>query len=296
MKCLICGSDNIQEKDTIISDFVMARINPDYEPDRKQRDIKICYCRDCTFAFYDYRLSPTEELLLYRNYRDEEYQKTREKYECWYTAKVNAAINQGGVQKQQRIIKKVLDSYNHRELKSALDYGGNQGATFFDEIGTERKYVYDISGVDPLPGIVGIHSYEDLRKHHYDFIMCNMVFEHLVDPYDVLEKLFVLGDSSTIYYLEVPSENPFVTGNKFSISKNLSLLLDRNYSWIRLVKYYFQQRKQPFMPMKEHINFYTEKALRVMAENGGFSVIDIQENVLDNSTVLSMLFKKGKEG
>ena len=296
MKCLICGSDNIQEKDTIISDFVMARINPDYEPDRKQRDIKICYCRDCTFAFYDYRLSPTEELLLYRNYRDEEYQKTREKYECWYTAKVNAAINQGGVQKQQRIIKKVLDSYNHRELKSALDYGGNQGATFFDEIGTERKYVYDISGVDPLPGIVGFHTFEDLCKHHYDFIMCNMVFEHLVDPYDVLEKLFVLGDSSTIYYLEVPSENPFVMGNKFSVLKNLSLLIDRNYSWIRLVKYYFQQRKQPFMPMKEHINFYTEKSLRVMAENGGFSVIDIQENVLNNSTVLSMLFKKGKEG
>ena len=173
-----------------------------------------------------------------------------------------------------------------------MDYGGNQGATFFDSIGTENKFVYDISGVKPLPGIINISDYEELKKHHYDFIMCNMVFEHLTDPYQVLNTLYELGDDDTLYYLEVPSENPFTRGNKFSVIKNLSLLFDRNYSLIRLVKYYFQQKKQPFMPMKEHINFFTDKSMRIMVENGKFAVMDVQENPLKNSDVLSVIFRK----
>lgn len=209
MQCIICGSNNIEERDTIISDFVMARINPYFEPERENRRTKLCFCKDCTFAFYEYRFTSEEETALYRNYRDNEYQKTREKYECWYTEKVNAAINKG-VEKQQSIIQRILSSHVKRPIRSALDYGGNQGATFYDNLGTENKYVYEISGARTLPGIIGISDFEELRKNHYDFIMCNMVFEHLVDPYEVMNKLYALGDDDTIYYLEVPSENPFI--------------------------------------------------------------------------------------
>ncbi len=294
MQCLICGSENLETKDTIVSDFVMARIDPHFEPNRLNRITKLCFCKDCTFAFYEYRFTLEEDQRLYRNYRDTEYQKTREKYECWYTKKVNNAINSGGVEKQQAIIKKLLSQLPDKSFRSALDYGGNQGATFYDELGTEEKYVYDISGVVPLPGVKSIRDYKELKAHHYDFIMCNMVFEHLTYPYDVLEQLYELGDSNTIYYMEVPSENPFTRTNKFSIKNNLPLLLDRNYNWFRLAKYYFQQRKQPFMPMKEHINFFTPKSIRVMAENKGFSVLDVQENAEGNSVVLSMLFRKGQ--
>lgn len=53
-----------------------------------------------------------------------------------------------------------------------------------------------------------------------------------------------------------------------------------------------QQRHQPFMPMKEHINFFTKKSLGALAEKGGFSVIEMQEFRLGNSIVLSMVFKK----
>lgn len=72
--------------------------------------------------------------------------------------------------------------------------------------------------------------------------MCNMVFEHVADPTELIRKLYELGDSDTVYYMEVPNENPFVCGNKLSIKNNLALLLDKNYSWIRLVKYFFQQK------------------------------------------------------
>lgn len=293
MNCMICGSGNIETRDTEISDFVMARIDSGFEEKRENIKTKLCFCRECTFAFYDYRFSPREEALLYRNYRDEEYQKTREKYECWYTKKVNQAINTGNIKQQQYLIRKVLAENKFSVFQWALDYGGNQGATFYHELGTQSQYVFDISGVQPLPGIKSIQSFDELLQHHYDFIMCNMVFEHLTDPYEVMRKLYMLGDDDTVYYIEVPSENPFINGNKFSILKNLSLLLDRNYSWIRLLRYYLQQKHQAFMPMKEHINFFTPRSIRTMAEKGGFSVIDIQENPIGNSTVLSMVFRKG---
>lgn len=73
----------------------MARIDPGFEPERKNRKTNICFCKECTFAFYEYRFTPQEEALLYRNYRDDEYQLLREKYECWYTKKINAEINRG---------------------------------------------------------------------------------------------------------------------------------------------------------------------------------------------------------
>ncbi len=292
MKCLICGSEDLQTVDTVISDFVMSRIDPHFEPERRNTKTTLCFCRSCTFAFYAYRFTPEEEALLYRNYRDAEYQKARERYECWYTEKVNAAINRGDVQRQQERIKALLSEHVHNELRTALDYGGNEGTTFCEGLGTEERFVYDISGVKPVPGVTGIESEEELYLHRYDLILCNMVFEHLAHPMEVLEKLRALGDEDTVYYLEVPSENPFVSGNKFSPLKNLSLLLDRNYSWYRLGKYYFQQRKQPFMPMKEHINFFTPASLRIMAERGGFTVPDVREFRAGNSVVLSALLRR----
>jgi hypothetical protein len=230
------------------------------------------------------------------NYRDEAYQKLREKYECWYTKKVNAEINKGEPERQQKCIKKLLDKQGGPEIRTALDYGGNQGATFFDSLGTEAKYVYDISEAKTLPGITGIREYSELFQHHYDFVMCNMVFEHLADPYGVLKKLYDIGDDDTLYYLEVPGENPFVHGNKFSAFRNLHLLFNGSYNWFRLVKYYFQVKKQPFMPMKEHINFFTEKSLTLMAEKGGFQVIDLELEDEHGTEIISVLMKKRFSG
>lgn len=80
--------------------------------------------------------------------------------------------------------------------------------------------------MNTLPGVIGITDYEELLKYYYDFIMCNMVFEHLVDPYEVLRRLFELGNDDTIYYIEVPSENPFVVGNKFFVKKERIIIAE----------------------------------------------------------------------
>lgn len=292
-KCILCGSERLQKKPTKMSDFVAVRTNNLPAP-----DVNLCFCEDCTFAFYDRRLTDQENTLLYKDYRGEKYQQIREQYECWYTSKVNEALNNDvlALHEQQRVIKEILVQNGIDEIKVALDYGGNEGKTFTSPIGTQERYVYDISGVNPVEGVKLISDEKDLRSHRYDFIMCNMLFEHLADPIEMLEKLKSIADDKTLCYIEVPSENPFTSRNKFSAIKNLQLLRSPLFNPFLLFRFWLKNRRGPFMPMKEHVNFYNIQSMRSFIESNGFSILDIQENteraVLGNVVVLSVLFKK----
>ena len=277
----------------------MSRIVPDFTQGINNYPVKLCFCNECTFAFYDYRMTDDEVNMLYHNYRDETYQKTRERYECWYTEKVNNAMNNDAIAlaEQKRVIESIISRNIHRELETGLDYGGNEGRTFTDMMGIKEKYVFDISGVPTVEGVKGITRYENLKEHRYSFIMCNHVFEHLTNPMKMMANFLDIGSDDTIYYIEVPSENPFTHAqSKHSLMKNISLIFNHNFSITRLARYYFALKKQPPMQMREHINFFTPKSIRTMAEKSGFSVIDVQENqergALGDVTVLSMLFKK----
>lgn len=298
MKCMLCGSENLETIDTVVSDFVMARINPNFEQGKIENyKTKLCFCKDCTFAFYEYRLSEEEDQRLYEDYRGEKYQKTREKYDCWYTKEMAESMNsdETRLKDQQRVIESVVFAHTDRDIKVALDYGGNEGKTFTPRLGTEEKYVYDISGVKTVDGVKGISDYDELKNHSFDLIMCNQLFEHLADPIEVLRQIGKIGDKDTLYYIEVPSENPFFEENKFSLIKSLKLLFNPHYSKTRLIRYFFHIRKQPFKPMKEHINFFTEKSIKGMIEREGFKIIDIEENVERypdrDLKVLSVLFQ-----
>ena len=274
----------------------MSRITDDFNPGSNY-PINLCYCKDCTFAFYDYRMSDEEINRLYHNYRDEIYQKQREYYECWYTKKVNDALNSSitSLNEQQRIIEQIISQNIHRKIKIALDYGGNEGKTFTDNIGTEAKYVFDISSIPTIRGVDRIANFDDLKNYKFDFVMCNHVFEHLTQPLDMMQNFKQIAQPNTIFYIEVPSENPFThNADKYSIRKNISLLFNPNFSIYLLAKHYFKMKKYPPMPMGEHINFFTPESMRKMAEISGFNVIDVQENTenfaLGHWTILSMLF------
>lgn len=144
-------------------------------------------------------------------------------------------------------------------------------------------------------GVKKIGSYQELLEHHFDFIMCNMTLEHVSYPKDFVKLLYDIGSSDTYYYLEVPSENPFEK-NKFSVMKNFGLFYNTHYSKSRLIKHYFNLKRQPYMPMSEHVNFFTPTAIKTLMTESGFDVVDIQENyeraVLGKSKVLSVICKK----
>lgn len=290
-KCLVCGSSNLYKRKSKLTDFVCSRTHKSIDPPTLT---KICLCDDCSFGFYEDRLSDEENGLLYKGYRDAAYQQLREKCEPWYTKEVNDGLNDDTValSEQKRIIISILNRYVKKEIKVALDYGGNEGRTFTDPIGTEERYVYDISGIPTVDGVKGIATEEELKKHHYDFIMCNHLFEHLSYPVDTLKHLKEISSDDTYYYIEVPSESPFM--NK--VEKRISWIPDRLY--VSLADFYHSLIGKPtyFHPMHEHVNFFTIDSMRTMLEKNGFKVICIEENeektVLGKPTVLSALFVK----
>ena len=59
----------------------------------------------------------------------------------------------------------MLRENTDREIQTALDYGGNEGKTFFRSLGTKQKIVFDISGIKTVKGVIGISDYEELKKY-----------------------------------------------------------------------------------------------------------------------------------
>ncbi len=236
--CLICGNTNLRRVKTKVSDFIVAKIWGEAAV-ASGIEVNLCHCDSCSFSFYDKRLTSNEESKLYSGYRENDYQKLREKYEPWYTEKINQVMNTDKValQEQQRVILKMMRKFINKPLKTGLDFGGNRGDTFCKGFGIEKQYVYDISGVKTVHGVIGISSFEKLKSYFFDFIMCNMTFEHIMDPLDFAKTLYGIGNGCTYYYVEVPSENPFYS-KKFSISKNVGLLFNPNYDNLKLVKHY----------------------------------------------------------
>lgn len=245
MKCLLCGSEKVIYRKTTISRFLMARIFGEKENSQKI-EINLCQCEKCTFSFYDRRLTDDEEQNLYFQYRGGEYQRLREKYDCWYTKKVNNALNSDTValNEQISIIKKMMKQNVDGSIHAILDYGGNKGDTLSGFKGIEQRYVYDISGVETVEGVNKITSYNDLHQYQFDFIMCNMVLEHISQPLEFMEKLFRIGNNGTYYYLEVPSENPFIK-NKFSLVRNTKLLFNPYMNKLKLAKHYIHAMHEP---------------------------------------------------
>ena len=164
MKCLICGNEQLEYTDTIVSSFVMARISDSFEEGSNTKT-RLCYCPKCTFAFYEYRMTDDEQSRLYLNYRDKNYQELREKYECWYTKKVNNALNNDtlALHEQQRVIEAIIAKNMKTKPVSVLDWGGNEGKTLTPAMGSE-KYVYDISCVPTVEGVTGLSSFEEVKK------------------------------------------------------------------------------------------------------------------------------------
>lgn len=208
MNCINCNSNKIKKIDTKISDFLVARIFGEEEVSNTY-NVSLCNCEEGTFSFYDRRLTDEESNRLYDGDRNEKYQMMREKYDCWYTKKLNNAMNndEKALKEQQRIIEKIIKENISKEIKVALDYGGNEGATFTELIGTEEKYVYDISSKDIVRGgVKRIGSYVQLFEHDFDFIMCNHTLEHISYPNDFMKLLYDIGSENTYYYIEVPSK------------------------------------------------------------------------------------------
>lgn len=258
-QCVICDGALRILKKALVAPFLAKRIWS-----RKPFCVSLVQCRSCGFIFYNPRLDNADLQKLYANYRSDEYRAMRHATEPWYTRKFNAdlASSQSYVTRRARLAPILKEHLGDRKIARILDHGGDHGDLVVGLVEGAEAYVYDISGVDPAPGVIAV---KDPQSCKADLIINSNVLEHIGFPRNLVEDIFRAAPEGGLVFLEVPCE--FATGPSRILRRVAQILIMAGYR-PSLAKHVLQPGA--FYMMHEHINFYTEQSLvELVRQSGG---------------------------
>jgi len=210
-----------------------------------------CFFIQTTIPFHD------EDILrLYADYRSPFYTRQRTHYEPEYAA-IAPAIGQAESEVSTR--KSALSAFLRKALQTSdahtiLDYGGADGRFIPDIPGT--KFVYEISSMEPVPGITRVRSESELAT--YSIVLFAHVTEHVTHPLNLVRKISSYVEPGGYLYIETPQE---ISDQQRAGLQQSSLRLD--------------------IGIHEHINYYCVPAVAALLEAAGFTVAAIESEPVD---------------
>ena len=239
--CLACHNSNVTIQPARLARFVAWRaLDTPVDTDIAVNGLK---CPACSFVGSVDRFTAAEETNLYANYRGEEYNRVRNICEPAYQASAEFIEDQSYYDNRKigitTLTKRQIDINN---IGTVLDYGGDTGSMIPEYFAHAQKYVYDISNV---PTVDGVLKYDGTIKT-FDFLMCCHVLEHKPNPDDVLNDIKQYIDKDSWIYIEVPN-NPNAYIGTFH----------------------------------EHINFFNIESISALLKRNGFKIIDVFEYGFD---------------
>ena len=214
-------------------------------------------------------------LRLYSSYRDEDYQRMRQRYEPSYTIEINRSIGNDAEEiriRKDNLRRMLSASGDISSIKNVLDYGGDRGQFIPDEFSGIDLYVYEISGVEPLSGVIKLASMDECKKRTYDFIMCCHVLEHVPAPMEEMRDIVSLAHKGTTIYLEVPVDSLWdIPYRKYMYLAHGMLLK----SFPGMANFAARFVKTPAQ-MSEHINLFTSKSMRKLVDGSGLRLLSMK--------------------
>ena len=254
--CVCCGSKRLERGLGYFQPFISHKVM-DYPAEQINVNGGAFYpllftnslrCVDCSFVFSQVRFDDEEMAKIYTDYRGPEYTDTRSLFEPGY-AQLNKNLGKHPQEVQSRAA--ALASFVHPEVditkvSSVLDYGGDEGQHIPSYFSQDKKYVYEVSGVDAVEGVTKVN---DASNGYVDFIICSNVLEHLPYPAKALDKISNWMHKDTILFIDVPDE---MTGNG----------------------------EHP-LSFHEHINYFTEPSIKALMQKNGFEVLKVKTVELD---------------
>jgi hypothetical protein len=212
-----------------LSQFVVWRTTK-IKPNSNVRNLLI-RCDACDFHFSNTRFTDEEIARLYQEYRGDQYNRMRLECEPNYKVSLYSAEY---IKQRKEFINKIIE-HHVINIKSVLDYGGDDGAYIPERLDSVDRYVFDLSGVDPLPGI---KNYVPTEKQSFDLVMNCQVLEHVSDINVLIKEL-----------------------------KNLT----KNYIYVEVPTY---QKPPPVnVIIGEHINFFRGKSLQSLLNKHNINII-----------------------
>ena len=266
-KCLICSSENVENLQSGVSDFLKQRMF-----EGKNIQTNAVHCKNCHFTYYNLRPSNEEIKRLYNNYRGISYQKERQQFESWYTPEINEMIGNGivEIESRRKNLEAIFVKYiNIDNISTVLDYGGDRGQHIPPVLNNKRRYVYEISGVKPIPGVYSLTNLSN-KKNYFDIVLCCNVLEHVINPADILTDIKNVIKNKGYLYLELPYDNPLFN-SKLDF---FHFLFNKYFSWKDIAKQVIKMLKtKGFKPMHEHINFFSPESLEILLKNNNFEIL-----------------------
>lgn len=229
-------------------------------------------CQACGLLFLDIRFDDEEMERLYWNFRSEAYALQRDAYEPGY-AETNAAIQ--AYVPDTSDAERALDGHV-KNAPRVLDWGGNGGKNTPFRTSASQVDIYDLSDEPAIAGVRRV-DLKEAASSRYDLIVMSHVLEHMPYPETALHPAKAMLGEHGVIYVEVPHEILIAS------SPGARDLASKKRHW------------------HEHINFFTEDALRALLERCGLEVVGIDERPFESllptmTRVISMVCRKAKAG
>jgi hypothetical protein len=260
--CVICEKPITRLKKALVAPFVAARTW-----NRKPFCVDLVKCESCGFMFYNPRLDDDDLRNLYRGYRSEEFQKMRFATEPWYTPSFNYEIASPESYRERRellapILKKNLSG---RPVKRILEYGGDRGDLAAGLLEGADAFSYDISGTAVAPGVTAA---PDAAACRADLILNSNVLEHVGFPRVLVNEILKAAPVGGLIFLEVPAELPF---GAYRLTRRIAQIGIMALTRPRTARYILRPAALYMMHM--HINYFSEKSLKVLMQSCGGEVL-----------------------
>jgi SAM-dependent methyltransferase len=293
--CLCCGSRRLEQTPTAISPFLASQAWGGHtEP------TTLAACADCGFRFFRRGLSAAETKSYYGQYRSETYYRERHRFEPFYTRAVHDAGGRWLRSSARRLAlaRSLANANAPARFDAALDYGGGSGALLRD-IAAARKAVFDLSPETPEAGVEEIRDIADIGVD-WDLVLNAQVLEHLSDPRAAVHEMLAALRPGGHLYLEVPEQS---WREPLRLSAGRARLVEflcrhpRLYLAADVYSTAFRVKAGVlpplgFVPMREHVNFFTLSSLAALASTSGADVVTRETNVLGALVVVA---RKGRQ-
>ncbi|HET6347018.1 MAG TPA: methyltransferase domain-containing protein, partial [Myxococcota bacterium] len=280
--CPSCEGEDLHAFPALLSPFI-ARYVMNCPP----RPSWLMHCRSCGFRFFAERFTADEAARLYDGYRGPRYYHARRREEPWYTEALNAGFERdpAAIAARKAAVFSFLREAGAGPVDRVLDYGGDRGQFIPEALGQQR-FVYDISGVDTVDGVIGLRQPEALAPGFFDLVMLSHVLEHCSDLDGVLAQVRGMVRGAGHLFVEVPLERPNLraiptTGRLAAAYARYLGALCRAPLLLKAVDFYSSAARIKlntvppggFIKLHEHINFFTVTSLTRILERAGCRVI-----------------------
>jgi len=230
--------------------------------------IEMQICLDCTFVQSKHAFSDEALGRLYADYRSPSYNEERIRYEPTYAA-IATEVGAGEQEIRNRVgglTAWLAGKIEREDGFSMLDFGGSDGR-FLPQI-EGRKFVFEISNIEPRDGIVKIVNETDLGR--YSYVQIAHVLEHAPEPLRLIQRVSRYVEPGGYLYIEVPQERSDAQLAQLQRTGNGCLLT-----------------------IHEHINLYSRKAVDGLLRAAGLEPAAIEAVPMDlgwtSGTVLRVL-------